>query len=216
MKMQPRVLTVVLILGLSLSGCGHIPESQLGECRTQLAKQQQMIATYETQIEELTEAVSKNNGQILKLEDEHERITIELEELEASLTGTESVLKANVQMRFQPTSPKCDADTIAWTIVLSETSGIGVTFVESVNWYRTMWGPFGTGGSSQAYHNSTTDPEWLPVRVEPGSTARLDLGEHECFSEKRQYYYVMFGIDDYGDEVVASGTLIVDLWEPSE
>ena len=216
MKALVLTLTIMVVIGLSLAGCSYVPESQLDECRATLAEQQQTIEAQRKQIEALTQAVSENESRLLVLDNEHERIAEELRGFEESQEQSAIPVRAHIRIEFAPSTPKCDGNSIAWTMILSETHGVGVTFTKLVDWYRTFLGPFGTGRSSASYRNGVTDLEWLPIRVEPNSVTFLDLGEQECFSEERHYYYVLFGVDDNGNEIVSSNKLEVDLWEPSE
>ena len=214
--MMARLVVILLVVSLPLCSCGYVPESESNECQTTLLLQQQTEETQRKQIKALTQEVSENESCLLTLENEHERIAEELRAFETSWAQNVIPVRAYVKIDFGPSSAVCTGESITWTLVLSETHGVGVTFTEMVDWYRTMEGPFGTGYSTRSYHDGTTDPGLLPVRVEAGGRVDLDLGGKECFSEKRQYYYVLFGVDDNGDEVVTADALVVDLWEPSE
>ncbi len=214
--MRKAVAAVLLVLGASLCSCGCVPQSQMDECQVAQSELTRTVADQRKQIAELMQMASVNESHLLILENERQRVAAELRGFEVTQGQGAAAVRAYVRVGFAPVSPKCDIGYVAWTMVLSETHTVGVTFTEMVDWHRTMEGPFGTGYSTRLYHDVTTDPQLLPVRVEAGGRVDLDLGGHECVSEKRQYFYVLFGADDNGNEVVATGALVVDPWESSE
>ena len=218
MRIVVRVVAILCVVGLFLPGCAYVPEEQLDEHRARLSEQQQTISAQQMQIEELAEKISLNRGQLHDVEQQYQNLQGRVQELDVSESVPATELKANVRMSLSPSSTVCEGDSVIWSALLTETKGVGVTFTESVIWYRvrehvrSFPGPFDV-----TYSNSSTDPLLFPLYVLPyGSVECSDLGSDTCFSEERHYYHVFFGRDDNGNEVVVAGKVIVNEWTAPE
>lgn len=218
-KALVRTLMIGVVIGLSLPGCSYVPQSRLDECQARLAEQQQVIAAQQTQARSLAEQISANHEHLDDIQQQYLNLKGRIQELDVGDTVPLMELKSHVNMRFSPSSTVvCQGDSASWSVALTETKGVGVTFTESVIWYRvrehvrSFPGPFDV-----TYRNSTTDPLSFPFYVSPyGRVEVRDLGSEACFSEERHYYHVFFGLDNNGNNMVVAGKIIVNKWTPPE
>jgi len=209
--MLARVITILLVLGLLLSGCGYVPDSQLDECRAALSAQQETIEAQQKEIEELMQGISLNRIQWDTFNRDSENLEGRLQEVEASALLRDQTGRAYVTVGFLPPAPECKADTISWTVTLTETGGVGVTFTESVSWYRVFRDDHAGEIRDTAYHSSGTDPVLFPLRLNPyGVVVPQDMSVKECSSEERHYFHAFFGRDDSGNDIVVAGKVIVN------
>jgi outer membrane murein-binding lipoprotein Lpp len=211
MKTLVQLITTLLISSLFLAGCGYVSESQLDECSAALSAQQETIEAQQKEIEELMRGISLNRIQWDTFDRDSENLEGRLQEVEASALLRNQASRAYVTVGFRPSSPECEADMVSWTVMLTETGGVGVTFTESVIWYRVFEGHPSGGNRDVSYHSSGTDPVSFPLRLNPlGVVVCEDMSVSGCFSEERHYYHAFFGRDDNGNDIVVAGKVIVN------
>lgn len=184
------VVLVVLLMGLTLSGCTSTEE--LDECRALVAEQAAQIEDLEAQIEDL-------KVQIVDLNSTIEQKDARIVELEQELE-TPQKERAKIEIIFTPDPVPCENERWYWRVVIAEAKGIGVELKSLISYVyrgeraldvRMKWD---TSRFEEVFGTS-----YLPPK---GS---MNFGAGFPCQDVTHEIVVVTGIDDNGNPVTATG-----------
>jgi len=205
---MPGELMLVLLTGLLMSTCGCVPDTKLEECLASQSELQQTIDAQQKQIEELTRAIDDQQVRIDELTKQNSLDYSRLVML-GRTSQDDTTPSSRVTMTY-PDSPRCEGGITRWRVVVTETSGVGVTLTRGVYYHRTLEDGKWSEPQGVSYYDAANNWFQWPKRFPPNWQEEYRTGDAGCFSDHRRYTWVYFGEDDNGHDIVAMGTIAVN------